>query len=89
MSGWVLEAFFEHEVFEGVFVVFLSCFVEVVHVELSDEGSVVAVPEVDGQDVFRELFDFFDDEAFSAFGPADGVAELVVLNISWGTSRIS
>lgn len=37
-GAWVrqvlLASFFEHEVFEGVFVVFLSGFVEVVHVEL-------------------------------------------------------
>ena len=34
--------------FEDVFVLFVSDFVEIVHVELTDKGGKVAVPEVDG-----------------------------------------
>jgi hypothetical protein len=32
----ILEASLEHDVFEGVLVVLLACFVEVVHIELGE-----------------------------------------------------
>jgi hypothetical protein len=35
----ILESSFEHDVFEGVLVVLLAGFVEVIHVELSDYGA--------------------------------------------------
>ena len=47
---------------------------------MSDEGGVVAVPKVNGEDTLRKLFDLLHDEAFPAFGPADDVRVLVVLS---------
>ena len=34
----ILESSFEHDVFECVLVIFLACFVEVVHIELGEHG---------------------------------------------------
>lgn len=62
---------------------------EVIHVELTDKGCVVAVSEVDREDVLRELLDLLHDESFAVFGPADDICILRILNSKISTSRIS
>lgn len=51
---------------------------------MSDEGSIVRVSEVDGQDALSEFFDFLDHKSLPAFGPADDIAVLGVLNLGQG-----
>lgn len=47
---------------------------------LPNEGGVVGVAEVCGENVFGELLDALDDKAFTIFGPADHIAILGVLH---------
>ncbi len=49
---------------------------------LSNEGGVVVVAKVDGEDIVGELFGFLDDEAFAIFGPTYNIIVFVVLE--WG-----
>jgi hypothetical protein len=57
-------------VLEDALVLFISNFVEVIHVELSDERTEVAVSEVDGQNFLLELLDVLDGEVGSFLVPA-------------------
>ena len=50
-----------------------SRFVEIIHVELSDEGGKVPVPEVDRQDLFLETVNIKDSEVCSLFIPDDNL----------------
>jgi len=60
-------------------VVFLgSSLVEVVHVELSDEGSQVVVLEVGGKHLGTELNRHLDDNGGSFGVPVDNVGESLV-----------
>lgn len=56
---------------------------------LSNERCIVAVSEENGKNALRELFDFMNYEALSAFCPTNNIGILVVLNESRCTSRIS
>ena len=56
---------------------------------MSNEGGVVVVAKVDGEDIVGELFGFLDDEAFAIFGPTNYLAVLFVLSGVEFTSRIS
>lgn len=49
---------------------------------MSNEGGVVVVAKVDGEDIVGELFGFLDDEAFAIFGPTYNIIVFVVLE--WG-----
>jgi hypothetical protein len=70
-----LEEGMAEDVFGGVF----SAFVEAVHVELSDEGVDVAVPEVFGEDVILEVIDLFDGELSSVIHPMNDRLVLLVI----------
>lgn len=56
---------------------------------LANEGGVIAVAEVDGQHIVRELFHFFNDEALPVLGPANDVIVFFILNERTITSKIS
>ena len=47
---------------------------------LADEGGVVGVPEMGGQDVLGELLDFLHNKSFPIFGPANYVAVFGILD---------
>jgi hypothetical protein len=46
MVWGLLEAAFEHDVLEGVFMIFLAGLVEIIHVELDGEGGTCRTKEV-------------------------------------------
>ena len=56
---------------KNVLILFIPNFVEVIHVELSDEGGEVAVPEVDGKDLRLEAVHIEDGEVGSFLVPGD------------------
>jgi len=51
----------------------ISCFVEVIHVELPNETGKVIVLEVFGQNLIRELVDILHNETIAVFVPGDYV----------------
>lgn len=56
---------------------------------LANKGSIVAVPEVNREDSFWELLDFFDNEAFSISRPTNNIKIFVVLDKHDDTYNIS
>ena len=56
---------------------------------MTDEGGIIGVSEVSGENIFGELLDALDNKAFAIFGPANHVTVLVILNKARVTSRIS
>ena len=62
-------------IFGGVF----PAFMEAIHIELSDEGVDIAVPEVFGEDVILEVIDLFDGELASIIHPMDDRLVLLVI----------
>lgn len=78
----------ELPVFEDVLVKLVADLVEVIHVELPDEGGEVLVPEVGGQDFLLEAFNVEDGEIGAFFVPADDVGVGLVLSGAADTSRI-
>ena len=79
-------ASFEPGVLECVLLVLLPSFMKVIHVQLNrdseylpDEGSIVRMPEMSGENVLRKFLDFLDNKALSIFGPADNVTVFRVL----------
>ena len=60
-----------------------------VHIELADEGSKVAVLEVDREDLLREPADVVDAEGVTRRGPTDDFSIAPVLNKGLSTSIIS
>ena len=60
-----------------------------VHIELADEGSKVAVLEVDREDLLREPADVVDAEGVTRGGPTDNLSIALVLNKGVSTSIIS
>lgn len=54
---------------EDVLVLFVANLMEVIHVELPDEGTEVSVAEVDGKNVLFEAFDVEDGKVGSVFVP--------------------
>lgn len=75
--------------FKYVPVEFVAYFVEVIHVELSDEGGEISVSKVDGEDLLLEFFDVQNGEADALVIPAHNVRVLTALSQSKSTSRIS
>ena len=61
----------EFPVFKDALVLFIANFVEVIHVELPDEGGEVAVSEVDGKDLLFEAIDVDNGEVGSFVVPSD------------------
>ena len=59
--------------------VFLATLVKAVHVELSDKGVDLLVPEVLGQDHFLELSDVPDHEFLAIRSPINHPAILFIL----------
>ena len=80
-----LEIFIREYVFEGVF----SRFVEVVHVELANEGMDVTMPEERGQYFLLESLNIPDGEFLTRRKPLDNVLKGRILNKRRVTSRIS
>lgn len=76
-------------VLEDILVELVADFVEIVHVELPDEGGEVFVAKVDGQDLLFEALHVQDGEVGAVFTPADYVGVDVVLSGDGRTSRIS
>lgn len=68
----------EHLVVEGVLVVAVPGLVEVVHVELPDEGGEVIVLEVAGEDAFYEIWQVFNHEGLAIFRPFH---DLIILRV--------
>lgn len=66
-----------------------SYLVEVIHIELPNERCEVLMSEVDGEDLFLELFDVLDVEIGACLTPEDDRGVLVFLNRCKGTSNIS
>jgi hypothetical protein len=66
----------------------VSDFVKVVHVELSDEGTEVPVPEIDGKNFLLESFNIKDNKAGSLLTPRDNSLVSIGLNKTVVTSRI-
>lgn len=56
---------------ENVLVLLVSNFVEIIHVELPDEGGEVSVPEVDRKNLLLETIDIEDSEVGSLLVPDD------------------
>ena len=56
---------------EALFIRVVPCLVEVVHVELADEGGEVVVLEVEREYAIGELVGLFHDEALAVGAPAD------------------
>lgn len=61
----------ELSMLKNVLILLISNFVEVIHVELSDEGGEVAVPEVDRKDLRLEAVHIEDSEVGSFLVPGD------------------
>ena len=74
---------------ENVLVLLISNLVEIIHVELSDEGGEITMPEVDGQDFFLKAINIKDGKVCSFFIPDDDHLVAVVLNRIEITYRIS
>ena len=79
----------ELAVLKDVLVLLVADLVEVVHVELADEGGEVAVPEVGGQDLLLEALNIKDGEVGALLVPGDNAGVLIGLNGKGVTSRIS
>jgi hypothetical protein len=56
---------------ENVLVLLVSNFVEIIHVELPDEGGEVSVSEVDRKNLLLEAIDIEDGEVGSLLVPDD------------------
>ena len=54
-------------------------FMEIVHVELSDEGGVSVMPKVSGQNGFLQSFLIYDADTFGIGVPADDLTVLLGL----------
>ncbi len=72
-------SFLEQKVLEGVLLIFLPSFVEVVHVELAHKRRVIIMPEVHWEYGLWKLLDFLDDKALTAAGPWNNVGVFAVL----------
>lgn len=70
---------FELGVLELVLLLVASDLVEVVHVELANEGGEVGVLEVLGEDVVGEGEDVLDHEGVAPLGPGDDALVVLVL----------
>jgi hypothetical protein len=79
----------ELAVLEDVAIELVADLVEVIHVELADEGGEVAVAEVGRQDLLLEPLHIQDGEVCPLFVPADDPRMLIALRHTWSTSRIS
>ena len=73
---------------KDVLVLFIPDLVEIIHVELPDEGREVAMPKVDGKDLLLEAVNVEDGEVGSLLVPGDNLQEAIVLNPKKCTSRI-
>lgn len=58
----------------------IANFVKVIHIELADERSIIAMPEVDGKNFLLELLNIIDNESGAVGIPSNDVFELLVLN---------
>lgn len=66
--------------FENVFIIVISDFVEVIHVELSDKWTEISVSKMYGQNfLFKSLY-VNDNKICSFFVPRDDVLVLIVLS---------
>ena len=74
---------------EDVLVLFVANFVEVVHVELADKGTEVAMSEKDRQNLLLELLHVVNSEVSSFFVPTSCHRVGVILDQGISTSRIS
>lgn len=85
----LLSIFLEQWMTKNTFWVIFSRLVESIHVQLSDEGVYFVMAEIFGQNNLLELIDVLDDE-FSACGaPVNDSWELLILNKTTCTFRIS
>lgn len=73
---------------ENIFIVVITNFVKIIHVQLPDEGTEISVSEMYWQDFLFESLDIDDDKIRSVLVPSDYVFVLVVLNRKEITSRI-
>lgn len=65
---------------ENVFVVVISNFVKIIHVELTDKWWKISMAEMDWKDLFFEFLDVDNDKIGSFLVPSDDVLVDVVLN---------
>lgn len=75
-------------VFEDILIGLVADLVEVVHVELPDEGGKVAMAEVGRQDHLLKLVSIVDNECDSVRVPANDILVFAILNRNIRTSRI-
>jgi hypothetical protein len=89
MSVKVLGVSAELAVLENVLILFVAYFVEIIHVELADEGGEVAVSEVHRQDLLLEPLHLQNREVRALLVPDHDIGVGIVLNGVSSTSRIS
>jgi hypothetical protein len=61
----------ELAVFKNVLVLLVADFVEIIHVELADEGGEISVAEVNGEDFLLEAVHIEDGEVGAFLVPED------------------
>ena len=75
-------------VFENVFIVIVSDFVKVIHVELSDKWWEISMSKVDRQNLFLKFLDIDNDEICALVVPRYHILIDIILNRNRYTSSI-
>ena len=74
---------------KDAFILFISNFVEIVHVELSNKGGEISMPEVDRQNFLFKTVKIQDSKVGSFFIPYNNIWVAFVLHDVKVTSSIS
>jgi hypothetical protein len=73
----IASASLEHFVAVHMIVVVVLSLLEVIHVQLTNEGCEIVMLEVEGEDFFSEFGGFFDNNSAAIIAPRDVVIELL------------
>jgi len=65
---------------ENVFILLISDFVKIIHIELSHEGREISMSKVNRQNNLLKLFNISDNKVCSLFIPRYDFLELAILN---------
>jgi hypothetical protein len=66
--------------FENVFILLVSDFMEIIHVELPDKGGEISMSEVNWENDLLKLFNVSDNKVCSLIIPRYDIFELAILN---------